>query len=152
MKIENIRIKILKDTPFNLAGDILKLADFRQIYNYICTNSTSNEELVKYIKDWKSYPALKQTTKYCINEWFEVIELEDLEPLAFIYEGVYYTKEMDGFYHSWANPQQRNLFMKGDKTQSPISKEYISTIRIMIENAKYKQEIPYYTNSVNNKL
>lgn len=95
MKIENIRIKILKDTPFNLAGEVLKLADFRQIYNYICTNSTSNEELVKYIKDWKSYPALKQTTKYCINEWFEVIELEEL-PLEFIHEGIYYTKDMDG--------------------------------------------------------
>lgn len=152
MKIENIRIKILKDTPFNLAGDFLKLEDFRQVYNYICTNSATNEELVKYIKDWKSHPALKQNIKCCINEWFEVIELEDLEPLAFIYEGVYYTKEMDGFYHSWANPQQRHLFMKGDETQSPISKEYISTIRIMIESAKYKQEIPYYTNSVNNKL
>ena len=36
MKVDNIRIKILKDTPFNLAGDMLKLADFRQIYNYIC--------------------------------------------------------------------------------------------------------------------
>ena len=46
---------------------------------------------------------------------------------------------MDGFYHSWANPQQRNLFMQGDKTQNPISKESISTIRIMIENATNKK-------------
>ena len=152
MKLENIRIKILKDTPFNLLGDVLKLSEFRQKYDYICTKDTTNEELVKYIKDYKSFPALKQTTKYCISDWFEVLELEDLEPLAFIYEGVYYTKEMDGFYHSWANPQQRNLFLKGDKSQSPISKEYISTIRFMIESAKYKQDIPYYTNSVNNKL
>ena len=152
MKIENIRIKILKDTPFNLAGDTLKIAEFRQIYTYICTSSVSNEELVQYIRDWKSYPALKQTTKYAINEWFEAVELEDLEPISLIYEGVYYTKEVDGFYYSWANPQKRNLYMKGDKTQSPISKEYISTIRNMIESAKYKQYIPYYTNSVNNKL
>lgn len=152
MKIENVRVKILKDTPFNLAGDTLKLTDFRQIYNYICTSNTTNEELVKYIRDWKSFPVLKQTTKYCINEWFEVIELEDLEPIAFIYEGLYYTKEMDGLYHSWANPQQRNLYIKGDKSQCPISKEFVSTIRYMIENCKYKQNIPYYTNSIDNKL
>jgi hypothetical protein len=152
MKIENIRIKILKDTPFNIAGDILKLTNFRYIYNYICADSITNEELVKYIKDWKSYPVLKQTTKYCINEWFEVIELEDLEPPTFIYEGLYYTKEMDGFYHVWANPQQRNLFMNGDKAQKPIAMECISTIRSIVERAKYKQEIPYYTNSINNKL
>lgn len=151
MKIENIRIKILKDTPFNLAGDMLKLADFRQIYNYICTNSTSNEELVKYIKDWKSYPALKQTTKYCINEWFEVIELEDLEPLQFIYEGAYYTKGFDGMYHCWRSPEHFSLSFT-NSNEMPLNKIHISEARRLIETAKFKKQILYCTNNVNKQL
>lgn len=151
MKIENIRIKILKDTPFNLAGDMLKLADFRQIYNYICTNSTSNEELVKYIKDWKSYPALKQTTKYCINEWFEIVELEDLEPLQFIYEGAYYTKGFDGMYHCWRSPEHFSLSFT-NSNEVPLNKIHISEARKLIETAKFKKQILYCTNNVNKQL
>lgn len=151
MKIENIRIKIVKDTPFNLAGDMLKLADFRQIYNYICTNSTSNEELVKYIKDWKSYPALKQTTKYCINEWFEVIELEDLEPLQFIYEGAYYTKGFDGMYYCWRSPEHFSLSFT-NSNEMPLNKIHISEARRLIETAKFKKQILYCTNNVNKQL
>jgi len=151
MKIENIRIKILKDTPFNLAGDVLKLADFRQIYNYICTNSTSNEELVKYIKDFKSYPVLKQTTKYCINEWFEVIELEDLEPLQFIYEGAYYTKGFDGMYHCWRSPEHFSLSFS-NSNEMPLNKIFISEAKRLIETAKFKKQILYCTNNVNKQL
>lgn len=151
MKIENIRIKILKDTPFNLAGDMLKLADFRQIYNYICTNSTSNEELVKYIKDWKSYPTLKQTTKYCINEWFEIVELEDLEPLQFIYEGAYYTKGFDGMYHCWRSPEHFSLSFT-NSNEVPLNKIHISEARKLIETAKFKKQILYCTNNVNKQL
>ena len=151
MKIENIRVKILKDTPFNLAGDMLKLADFRQIYNYICTNSTSNEELVKYIKDWKSYPALKQTTKYCINEWFEIVELEDLEPLQFIYEGAYYTKGFDGMYHCWRSPEHFSLSFT-NSNEVPLNKIHISEARKLIETAKFKKQILYCTNNVNKQL
>ena len=84
--------------------------------------------------------------------WEEVKEVENLEPLAFIYEGAFYTKEMDGFYHVWANPQQRNLFMAGDKTQRSIKIVYSMIVKDIIRHSKYKQLIPYYTNSVNNKL
>ena len=40
------KIKILKDTPFNLAGDILGIEEFRLKYNYICTKDVSNLDLI----------------------------------------------------------------------------------------------------------
>ena len=46
MKIENIRIEILKDTPFDKKGTVLKLIDFRAKYGWICTTTTTNEEAV----------------------------------------------------------------------------------------------------------
>ena len=57
------KIKILKDTPFNLAGDILGIKEFRLKYNYICTNDVSDKDLIHYIKDYASYPGLKQTDR-----------------------------------------------------------------------------------------
>ena len=150
MNIKNIRNNNLKDTRFNIAGDILTLVDFRQIYNYICASSTSNEELVKYIKDWKSYPALKQTTKYCINEWFEVIELEDLEPLQFIYEDLFYTKGFDGMYHGWTSAEAFALSFSTD--HKPVKKIHIQEARNLIESTKFKKQILYCTNNVNKKL
>jgi len=44
----NKEIKILKDTPFHKAGTQLSIIDFRAAYGWICTNSTTNEELIKY--------------------------------------------------------------------------------------------------------
>lgn len=79
-------------------------------------------------------------------------KVEEILPLAFIYEGLYYTKELDGVYHIWANPQQRQLFLKGDKTQNPLGTKQVNAVRSLIEDVKYTQTIPYFTNSVNNKL
>lgn len=93
MKIENIRIEILKDTPFDKKGAILKLIDFRAKYGWICTSSTTNEELVRYLKIehkslWgTSKPPEGREYQLYIGDWFKVIELENLEPLQFIYEG-----------------------------------------------------------------
>jgi len=157
--MENIRIKILKDTPFNLAGEILKLYEFRLIYRYICESSVSDKELVDYISIYKSFPALKQTSKYCINEWFEVITLENLEPLNFIYEGVYFVKDFDGLYRGYSSPDQYELREKHKisgrvltNDVSPVRTLSISEVRKLIEESKYKQHILYCTNSINKKL
>lgn len=156
MKIENIRIEILKDTPFDKKGAILKLIDFRAKYGWICTNSTTNEELVRYLKTehitlWStSKPPEGREYQLYIGEWFKVIELEDLEPLQFIYEGAYYTKGFDGMYHCWRSPEHFSLSFCGN--EQPIAKITISEVRKMIEQARYKQHILYCTNNVNKKL
>lgn len=156
MKIENIRIEILKDTPFDKKGTILKLLDFRVKYGWICTTSTTNEELIKYLKTehktlWStSKPPEGKEYQLYIGEWFKVIELEDLEPLQFIYEGAYYTKGFDGMYHCWRSPEHFSLSFCGN--EQPIAKITISGVRTMIEQARFKQHILYCTNNVNKKL
>jgi len=156
MKLENIRIEILKDTPFDKKGTILKLLDFRVKYGWICTTSTTNEELIKYLKTehktlWStSKPPEGKEYQLYIGEWFKVIELEDLEPLQFIYEGTYYTKGFDGMYHCWRSPEHFSLSFCGN--EQPIAKITISEVRKMIEQARFKQHILYCTNNVNKKL
>ena len=106
-----IKVKILKDTPFNLAGDILGIKEFRLKYNYICLNEVSDQDLIHYIKDYASYPQLKQTSKYNISEWFQVIEEIDLEPLEFMHEGIIYSKQIDGYWHKFLSAyRQFHLF------------------------------------------
>ncbi len=156
MKLENIRIEILKDTPFDKKGTILKLLDFRVKYGWICTTSTTNEELIKYLKTehktlWStSKPPEGKEYQLYIGEWFKVIELEDLEPLQFIYEGAYYTKGFDGMYHCWRSPEHFSLSFCGN--EQPIAKITISEVRKMIEQARFKQHILYCTNNVYKKL
>lgn len=156
MKIENIRIEVLKDTPFDKKGTILKLLDFRAKYGWICTTSTTNEELIKYLKTehktlWStSKPPEGKGYQLYIGEWFKVIELEDLEPLQFIYEGAYYTKGFDGMYHCWRSPEHFSLSFCGN--EQPIAKITISEVKKMIEQARFKQHILYCTNNVNKKL
>lgn len=151
MKIENIRVKILKDTPFHFKGEELKLIDFRAVYNWICTSSTTNEQLVNYIKSeyktiWStSKPPDNRRYQLHIGEWFEIIELQDLEPLQCIIEDVYYTKGFDGMYHMWTSPSAFKL-------NNSIGKITIPEMRKLIEDSKFKQEIVYYTNDINKKL
>ncbi len=144
----NYKIKILKDTPFNLAGDILSVKDFRLIYNYICTSSVKDEELIDYIKTYKSYPQLKQTTKYCISEWFEVVQIEEFEedPLSFIFNGILWYKEFDGVYHGYIVGNEL-------KPENSIDKVLqIADARRIIKESKFKKHIIYCTNNVNKKL
>lgn len=70
----NYKIKILKDTPWDVAGTELTISDFRLKYGYICTRDIPDSELIGYIKQWNSHPILSQTSKYCISDWFKVVE------------------------------------------------------------------------------
>lgn len=72
-------IKILKDTPFDIAGTILSIYNFKLKYGYIYTNNATHKELFDYIKACKVYPTLAQTQKYPISDWFEAIEMEEEE-------------------------------------------------------------------------
>lgn len=65
-------IKILKDTPFDIAGAELSIVNFRAKYGWICTNSTTDEELIKYLEgEWKlNQPRPHQKH---IGDWFEVV-------------------------------------------------------------------------------
>ena len=137
------KIKILKDTPFNLAEEILGIREFRLKYDYICTKDISNESLIHYIKDYASYPQLKQTSKYNISEWFQIVETIDLEPLEFIHEGLLYVKQMDGYWHKF-------LLGSEIKPENSLGKEHV--VQNMIKDSKYRKNIIYCTNNVNKKL
>ena len=69
------KIKILKDTPFDVAGTELSISEFRLKYNYICTRAIDDIELINYLHSYTSHPQLKQTIKFTINDWFKVIIL-----------------------------------------------------------------------------
>jgi len=88
-----------------------------------------------------------------MGQWFTTIEEPDKItvdnlPLAFIHEDLYYTKEIDGMYHVWSSPSAK---MNGHgheclKIYNP------NVVFLMLEKAKYRQDIPYFTNYVNKKL
>jgi hypothetical protein len=146
------RIKILKDTPFNLAGDILELKEFRLKYNYICLNQVSDEDLIRYIKDYASYPQIKQMSKYNVSEWFQVVEEVDLEPLAFVHEDLWYIKMMDGWYHVFVSPMFYAEQIKNGGTANEIKRVCVAEVRKLITKAKFRKNIMYCTNNVNKKL
>jgi len=144
------KIKILKDTPFNKEGDIIDVKEFREKYTYICTRSTSDEDLLKYLLREHSHYVLHPHEK-AMGQWFTTTEeaeefTESNLPLSFIYEGLYYTKEMDGLFHIWTNPAQRAL------REDAIYKILPKQVEQILKNAQYKQEILYCTNYVNKKL
>ena len=146
------KIKILKDTPFNLVGDILGIKEFRLKYNYICTNDVSDKDLIHYIKDFASYQDLKQTPKFNISEWFQVVESIDLEPLAFVHEDLWYIKEMDGMYHVFVSPMFYGDQIKNGGSINEVKRISIPEARKLIFETKYRKQIMYCTNNVNKKL
>lgn len=80
--MKNIRIKILKDTPFHKKDTKLTVDDFRADYNTICVSTVSNDELVEYIKDYNSHPQLttmssRRVAEGNISEWFGVVQEYD---------------------------------------------------------------------------
>jgi len=145
-------IKILKDTPFHKAGIELSIIDFRMAYGWICTASTTNDELIKYIEtEWK----LNQLNPYQkeIGDWFQVVNKLDLEPLVFVHEDLWYVKEFDGMYHAFVSPIFYKYFVEGKKHHSYSVKTItIPEARRLISEAKYTKEILYCTNDVNKKL
>lgn len=69
------KIRILKDTPFDLANTEMLVNEFRMKYGYICSDDVSDDDLIDYLETYKSYPALSQTTKYIVSDWFSVVEM-----------------------------------------------------------------------------
>jgi len=149
--MENYRIEILKDTPFHKKGEQLKLIDFKMAYGWICTTTTTNEELVRYLKtEWK-FNQIREYQKQ-IGEWFKVVEIINLEPLSFIYEDIYYFKDFDGMYSGYSSPTHKKEYESVLKSSPPIIRISIPEVRSLIENTKFKQQVLYCTNDVNKKL
>lgn len=71
------KIKILKDTPFDLTDTEMSINEFRMKYGYICSNDVSDDDLIDYLETYKSYPALSQTTRYIVADWFGVVKMPE---------------------------------------------------------------------------
>jgi len=150
----NKLIKILKDTPFHRAGTELSIIDFRAAYGWICTNSTTNEELIKYLDtEWKLQNKQHHEFQKQIGDWFQVIEKFELEPLVFVHEDLWYVKDFDGMYAVFVSPMFYKEYLEHGKTASACVKRIsILEARELISKSKYKKHIMYCTNDVNKKM
>ncbi len=140
------KIKILKDTPFDKANTELTIQIFRLKYNYLCTNNTTAIQLINYLR--QEYAICAQ------NAYFQVIEIDEL-PLCFVYEDLWYVKEIDGMYHSYITPSIKEHcdmnFNMGDRGLSiKTISEYEA--RQIISNSKYKNNVLVCTNFVNRQM
>jgi hypothetical protein len=132
------KIKILKDTPFDKANAELTIQNFRLKYNYLCTNNTTDIQLINYLR--------QEYAIYAQNAYFQVIEIVELHlPLCFVYEDLWYVKEMDGMYHVYTTPitKEINTFVK--IISQPEARQIIS-------NSKYKNNVLVCTNFVNRQM
>ncbi len=155
----NKLIKIIKDTPFHKAGTELSIIDFRAAYGWICTPTTTNEELIKYIETghkniWStSKPPANREYQLYIGDWFQVIEKFETEPLVFVHEDLWYVKDFDGMYSVFVSPMFFKEYLEHNKTTSAcVKKITIPEARELINKSKYKKSILYCTNDVNKKL
>lgn len=69
------KIKVLKDTPFHDAGEIISINEFRNAYSYIMARTVSDFELIRYLRRERMLvlekPSVPGNHTGC---WFEVIE------------------------------------------------------------------------------
>lgn len=150
----NKLIKILKDTPFHKANTELPIAHFRAIYGYICSNKTTDEELIRYLeKEWQCRNKQSLDFQNQIGDWFQVIEKFELEPLVFVHEDLWYVKDFDGMYAVFVSPMFYKEYLEHNKTASACVKRItIPEARKLISESKYKKQIMYCTNDVNKKM
>ena len=97
------------------------------------------------------------------------LKVNDIENWYFTSDPHYYHEDIIKYCHrpfdniqhqhevlinNWNNkvPVDGKVVMAGDKTQRSIKIVYSMIVKDIIRHSKYKQLIPYYTNSVNNKL
>ena len=142
-------IKILKDTPFHSAGTELNIQDFRAAYGWICTNSTTNDQLIKYLEvEWK-FNQVKPYQKD-IGDWFQVVEKFEEEPLCFVHEDLWYVKDFDGMYTAFVSPMFKEKWVDVKKHESACVKRItIPEARRLIQESKYKNTVLVCTNYVN---
>jgi hypothetical protein len=135
------KIKILKDTPFDRANTELTIKDFRLKYNYICTNDTTDEQLIAFLKNEYKYHS-----NHLIDYYFQVIEMFELIlPLCFVYEDLWYVKEIDGTYHVYTTPITKEINTFVNIISQPEARQIIS-------NSKYKNNVLVCTNFVNRQM
>ena len=72
--MKNYNIKILKDTPFDIANTILSPEAFRVKYSYLINTHNSDKFLAEYLNG--GY--LKDCLDINLSEWFEVLEIKDI--------------------------------------------------------------------------
>jgi hypothetical protein len=138
-------IKILLKTPFDTVGNIVSISEFREKYGHVCTKNTTDEELFSYLE--REFLLAQKTPELnVIGHWFQVIEIKPKEPpLFFIYNDLYYSKEMDGLYHVFQSPTH---YKDGQR----LYRISISEALELIHKAKYMRNVLYCTDDVNKKF
>ena len=146
------KIKILKDTPFDKKDDVLSIIDFRAKYGWIVTNTTSDKELMIYLKEWQTLPKTQNTIN--VGEWFQVIDVLTFGgKLVEIYKNatnsiIIRSEEGKMFYYNdvleWYNHYVNSMTGFGSITESPnqpqvrfegfIVKRFMFPEKLLIKN------------------
>ena len=136
-----MKIKILKDTPFDIKGTVLTVGEFRLKYNYICSSTVKDEELFNYLKQEKELNN-KMPHSHSISEWFQPVD--ELE-LSAIINGVIYSKQIDGVYH---------MFMPGAAIikENSIGRITPAEFKSLKEKQHHRVNIDYYYSHPNCKV
>jgi len=131
-----IKIKVLKDTPFDKADTVLRVSDFRLKYSYFFSGCVTDEEAVNYIKEWHA----KNRHAYAsgIADWFDVVS-EVIIPLDFICDGIIYHRAFDGFYL---------MFNVGAQVipENSIGSIAVHSAETLFKSRQFSRLVPYCTN------
>lgn len=139
-------IKVLKDTPFNKAGDEITISEFRLRYSYIVPDITpdfTNKDMLMYLSTIEAY------ANYASQEgpwqWFKIIGTTYILPLTFVHEGLLYSMQFDGAYHK---------FIVGVEIKPENSLGFIQVpeAQRIFRSAKYRTSVMHTTNNINKKL
>ena len=137
-----MKIKIKKETPFDKAGTVMSIKDFRLKYSYICVSKATDKELFDYINLFTLKPV-----ENSIGDWFEAVH--PYNPVTTLTEavidGILYMKQLDGFYHKFIMGNDIN-------PENSIGCISINDFENKVKNSKYSKPILYCTNAVSKKL
>jgi hypothetical protein len=67
------KIKVLKDTPFDVKNTILSLDEFRLKYGYLISSDNSDQFVISYLKNG----FLNDHHDITLSKWFEVVEIPE---------------------------------------------------------------------------
>lgn len=99
----DLKIKILKNTPFDKEGNVISFDNFKQKYGYISNNCTDKEIIRFLLTERNLYLSMndKNSGNYT-GSYFEVQLYVDSLPDRFMYENELYTKRSDDSFYTYS--------------------------------------------------
>jgi len=99
----DLKIRILKNTPFDTEGNVISFDNFKQKYSYISSGCT-DKELVRYLLKERNLYNMNcdKTIKNFIGSYFEVQLYVDSVPNRFMYEDELFIRQVDDSFYTYS--------------------------------------------------